>query len=76
MIIRQTVPVVLEIETHSPGTDTAVRIAELKMNGITLFGELVYDTDFNQERTAEQAARNLLLLFKEELKRSLGSEES
>ncbi len=62
-------PVEVVIETDEPmmqanGTEAFVRYASLKLNGVTVFRELVYDTDQNGERSDEQAAWNLLHCLK------------
>jgi hypothetical protein len=67
------IPVEIEIETGEPmmqanGTEARVRHASLKLNGIVVFTDLVYDTDADGVRTDEFAARNLLLVLRGKLR--------
>ena len=55
-------PVEVTIETDEPQSDPYVRWASLKLNGVTIFRDLVYDST-PDERTDEQAAQNLLRVF-------------
>ncbi len=65
-------PVTLVIDVSEPiGGDWDARWATVKLNGITLFRDMVYDTDPAGNRTAEQAARNLLLVLQSRARRYL-----
>jgi len=65
-------PVEVTIETGEPEVgDWAIRWATVKLNGVPLFSNLVYDTDSEGNRTDEQAARNILLTLQGQARRYL-----
>jgi hypothetical protein len=59
------------IETGEPETEVHARPARITFNGITVYSEVVYDTDEHGHRTAAQAERNVSLLFVERLRQLL-----
>ena len=68
-------PVTIEIETGEAMSGSfACRRASLRFNGVTVFSDLVYDTNRDGERTDEQAAQNLLLVFQSKMQRLLEDE--
>ncbi len=63
------------IEVGKPdGFPPDARWVELKLGGVTVFNEYVYDRDKDGERTEEQAKLNLLNLFAHRLKQVLEEE--
>jgi hypothetical protein len=71
------VPVTVTVETGEPigafdWSSFHGRWASLQFNGITVFRDLVYDTEADKTtRSDEQAARNLLLTFQARVNRVL-----
>jgi hypothetical protein len=47
----------------------AMRYATLRIGGVEIFSEIVYDTDGAGNRTEAQAARNLLTVLGERLRK-------
>lgn len=58
-----TVPVEITVETRESKTAIHARWASLRLNGMEIFSDLVYDTGENGERSDEQAALNLMRIF-------------
>ena len=71
--------VAVEVETGEPmrqanGTEASCRYAALKLNGVTIFRDLVFDVDKDGNRSDFQARHNLLHVFGEKMRRLLEDE--
>lgn len=63
------IPLELTAEVGDRLNHVVGRWVSLRLNGIEIFSEMVYDTNAGGERTESQAVSNCLTLFASRLKR-------